>query len=78
MKLKMLPALLGLTMTIGGVAATWHYAGSDIPPIPLLDVLIGLSVFDYKPEDILPDEEKNEIGQNHLDLIEKISRGEIK
>ena len=58
-----------ITVSIGGVFATWHYAEQ-----PALDDSTNLNVslieFMWEPEEILPTE--SEIGENHLALIELV------
>ena len=58
-----------ITVSIGGVFATWHYAEQ-----PAVDDSTNLNVslieFMWEPEEILPTE--SEIGENHLTLIELI------
>ena len=69
MKLKMLPALLGLTMTIGGVAATWSYAiGPAREQFPQY-ISVGTSGFIYTPEE-MPDEQVTAI-QRLSDILNK-------
>ena len=58
--------LLALSLT--GVYATWSYFD---PPKPLENELdVGMGLFEWKPEEILPTESK--IGENHMALIELI------
>jgi hypothetical protein len=62
MKLKMLPALLGLVMTIGGVAATWSYASGAVPTPQPEYISVGTSGFIYTPEE-MPDEQVTAINR---------------
>ena len=60
-------------LSVGGVWATWTYAGGPVDPV---DTSFGLSlsVFEYPPEEILPggDMEEAKPGENHMALIELI------
>ena len=70
--IALLLLLIVMASMATGVYATWVYA------IPRIEGKSGffsplLSVFEYRPEEILPDDqEANRLGQNHLDLITKI------
>ena len=59
-----------LLFGITGVYAEWIYGGD--PPL-MQDVPSHMAVFEYKPEEVLPDEDEDtEQGTNHLSLLEVI------
>ncbi len=59
-------------LTAGGVYATWTYGLEDVEE-KQTDVNVGVQQFYYAPEEVLPgDDQATEIGENHLELIEKI------
>ena len=68
-----LPALLViLALLVGGAYATWEYARQPATPVDE-DLPLGMDVFDYKPEEIIPGGDvEAPLGENHLALIEKI------
>ena len=71
-RMRILPALLGLALTVGGVTATWKYSSGPADSAAK-ELGVDLLVFGYAPEEVLPDdEEADKLGQNHFDLIEKI------
>lgn len=65
-------ALLLLCLSVPGVCAAWQY--SHIAPDPADGQLLsGVGIFDYPPEEIVPDDEtSSSLGENHLTLIETI------
>ena len=73
---KGLIALIFLVMvtalSVPGVYALWQY--SNLPPaVKESDIGLGLKVFDYPPEEIVPDDElSTSIGENHLMLIQMV------
>ena len=65
--------LLAILLTIGGVYASWSYAAMD--PVDVDQSFgVGLEIFEFHPEDILPggDDQEAELGQNHFGLIDLI------
>lgn len=64
---------LMLVLSMGGVYATWLYAGGPIQPAEQ-EMMLSLAVFEYKPEEILPGGEKEEavLGEDHFGLIDLI------
>ena len=73
--LRFIPLLVCflIIITVGGVYATWKYAGLA-PQSVQQNVNVSLSVFDYPPEQILPggDTETAPLGEDHFKLIELI------
>ena len=73
--IRLLSLLLGILLifSIGGVWATWRYAEFS-PSATDTFMGIGLSVFDYPPEQILPggDTETAPLGENHLKLVDLV------
>ncbi len=74
MKLRIFPILLGIMAIIfGGVNATWSYANGPVEPTEPYPMLITLDVFDYPPEEILPDDEvASSMNENHLTLLNNV------
>ena len=72
-KFLVLVLVLSVLLTCGGVFASWMYA--ETSPLGVAqDVELGLSVFEYPPEEILPGGSMEEapLGQNHLTLVDLI------
>ena len=66
--LSIIAAFMLLALSLTGVYATWSYFD---PPESLENELdVGMGLFEWKPEEILPTESK--IGENHMALIELI------
>ena len=74
MRLRLFSMLLGIMAIIGsGVIATWEYASGPVEPTAPYPIDITLYVFDYPPEEVLPDdEEASSIDENHLTLINNV------
>ena len=70
-KLTLLLAAVILTFSIAGVFASWNYATADANS-EHTNLVAGLEVFAYKPEEVLPGVEMNQIGQNHQTVIERV------
>ena len=65
--------VLAIAMTVSGAFAKWQYT-LDYTQEESFDIELSLSVFDYPPEEVLPDdEESSQMGENHLALIENSS-----
>ena len=66
--------LMFAVVAIPGVFATWQYSYSN--DIEDKNTSFGVSVneFIYKPEEVLPDEEADKVGGNHMILIRNILR----
>jgi len=62
-----------LLAAMGSVCATWYYANLACDS-KADNIGVGINVFDYPPEEVLPggENEDPEIGQNHLALIELV------
>lgn len=73
MRMLTLILALALLVSVGGVYATWIYAGAPVTPVDQ-NVGVSISEFDYTPEEVLPGggNEQAPIGQNHLVLIDLI------
>lgn len=66
--LSIIAVFMLLALSLTGVYATWSYFD---PPESLENELdVGMGLFEWKPEEILPTESK--IGENHMALIELI------
>lgn len=68
---KIVSALLAvvLMLSVGGVFASWVY------PVTTLEgrsLVIKPTAFAWEGSDILPDDDQNSIGENHLQLIDNI------
>lgn len=61
-----------VVLGVPGVLAAWQYAHTPVPHI-FDEMISGLGLFEYRPEDVVPDdEEASDAGENHLSLIEMI------
>ena len=61
-----------ITATVSGVYATWAYA-EKTPTAVTTSMDVSLLEFEFKPEEVLPDDEQSsQLGENHLALIKKI------
>ena len=59
-------------LAVPGVHAVWYYSDS-FPVVSPEEMESGISVFDYPPEEILPDDDiVSSIGENHLMLVTEI------
>lgn len=68
-KLSLLIALVGMVCSVGGVFAVWIYFEKPAADASK-EMSVYLGVFEYKPEEILPDREN--IGESHQNLITAI------
>ena len=69
-KILTLISSFALLFSITGVYADWIY--EDDPPLTQ-EIPSHMAVFEYKPEEVLPDEDEDtEQGTNHLSLLEVI------
>ena len=59
-------------LAVPGVHAVWYYSDS-FPVVSPEEMESGISVFDYPPEEMLPDDDiVSSIGENHLLLVTEI------
>ena len=66
--------LFMLCTTVGSVYAVWKYTNGLVNNTgDPYAIDTSLSIFDYPPDEVLPDDETHtELGQNHLTLLEKL------
>ena len=63
---------LGAVLSISGVVAAWIYTTNHLASVDA-SLPSNVPVWEYKPEDIVPDdEEASKAGENHLSLIDII------
>ena len=62
---------LVLILSVVGVSATWLYALDEPTPSHSLFNMTPIE-FEYRPEDVLPGTEENQMDANHQDLIENV------
>ena len=63
--------LILTAITSVSVYATWNYAGMPVGN-QNHSLGLGMNEFVYRPEEVLPDDEYDELGQNHMQLIDNI------
>ena len=74
MKSKFLLTLLMLCVvcvSVSGVYATWKYTQNKIED-KQNQISLGVDEFVFTPEEVLPDEEFDQLGENHVELINNI------
>lgn len=69
---SVLLVLLLVCLSVPGVCAAWQYSHTA-PDSADGQLPSGVEIFDYPPEEIVPDDEtSSSLGENHLSLIETI------
>lgn len=68
-KLSLLIALVGMVCSVGGVFAVWIYFEKPAADASK-EMSVYLGVFEYKPEEVLPDMDGD--GESHFDLNDQI------
>lgn len=58
-------------ITTSGVFAIWRYAREDIDDLTD-QIQLSVDNFHYTPEDVLPDDNQNELKENHYELVMNI------
>ena len=65
--------MLLLAVSVSGVYATWKFSEKTPSSHSTPPISVTMNTFNYKPEEILPSApEASKIGENHLELIQKV------